>query len=113
MDTLQGLLDRLDAKKKETQADIKQTATDISSTEDAMAEALSNRSSVGVDFKAALKDDIDTVALIASAIDAMTASYQNYKLPLGLLSRRRHLRLRPTRTPPSRGARTRTTPSPR
>merc|ERR1719456_208748 len=81
MDTLQGLIDRLDAKKKETQADIKQTETDISNTEDAMAEALSNRNSENEDFKAALKDDIDAVALLASAIDAMTAFYKNNKLP--------------------------------
>merc|ERR1719263_1045379 len=50
MDTLQGLLDRLNAKKQETQ-------TDIAATEDAMAEALSNRNSENEDFKAALKDD--------------------------------------------------------
>merc|ERR1719502_662942 len=90
MDTLQGLLDRLDAKKKETQDDIKQTETDIAATEDAMAEALSNRNSENEDFKAALKDDIDAVALIASAIDAMTAFYKNNKLPLGLLAKKSH-----------------------
>merc|ERR1719337_798726 len=90
MDTLQGLLDRLDAKKKETQADIKQTETDIAATEDAMAEALSNRNSENEDFKAALKDDIDAVALLASAIDAMTAFYKNNKLPLGLLAKKAH-----------------------
>merc|ERR1740138_1324415 len=88
MDTLQGLLDRLNAKKKETQTDITQTETDIAATEDAMAEALSNRNSENEDFKAALKDDIDAVALLASAIDAMTAFYKNNKLPLGLLAQR-------------------------
>merc|ERR1719235_1393768 len=80
MDTIQGLIDRLNAKKKETQ-------TDIAATEDAMAEALSNRNSENEDFKAALKDDIDAVALLASAIDAMTAFYKNNKLPLGLLAK--------------------------
>merc|ERR1719191_1653498 len=90
MDTLQGLLDRLNAKKQETQADITQTETDIAATEDAMAEALSNRNSENEDFKAALKDDIDAVALIASAIDAMTAFYKNNKLPLGLLAKKSH-----------------------
>merc|ERR1719214_235193 len=90
MDTLQGLLDRLNAKKQETQADITQTETDIAATEDAMAEALSNRNSENEDFKAALKDDIDAVALIASAIDAMTAFYKNNKLPLGLLAKKTH-----------------------
>merc|ERR1719463_142531 len=45
MDTIQGLIDRLNAKKTETQTDITQTETDIKNTEDAMAEALSNRNS--------------------------------------------------------------------
>merc|ERR1719161_3501569 len=90
MDTIQGLIDRLNAKKKETQTDITQTETDIAATEDAMAEALSNRNSENEDFKAALKDDIDAVALLASAIDAMTAFYKNNKLPLGLLAKKAH-----------------------
>merc|ERR1719389_1374784 len=77
METLSGLIDRLNAKKKETQADIKSTESDIAATEDAMAEALSNRNSENEDFKAALKDDIDAVALLAPAIDAMTAFYKN------------------------------------
>merc|ERR1719263_2261384 len=88
METLSGLIDRLNAKKKETQADIKSTETDIANTEDAMAEALSNRNSENEDFKAALKDDIDAVALLASAIDAMTAFYKNNKLPLGLVQKK-------------------------
>merc|ERR1719310_2452705 len=55
-----------------------------------MAEALSNRNSENEDFKAALKDDIDAVALLASAIDALTAFYKNNKLPLGLLAKKGH-----------------------
>merc|ERR1719235_870644 len=85
---IQGLIDRLNAKKKEIQADIKQTETDIAATEDAMAEALSTRNSENEDFKAALKDDMDAVALHASAVDAMTAFYKNNKLPLGLLAKK-------------------------
>merc|ERR1719158_2432410 len=53
-----------------------------------MAEALSTRNSENEDFKAALKDDMDAVALLASAIDAMTAFYKNNKLPLGLLAKK-------------------------
>merc|ERR550537_1571796 len=87
MDTIQGLIDRLEAKKKEIQADIKQTETDIAATEDAMAEALSTRNSENEDFKAALKDDMDAVALLASAIDALTSFYKNNKLPLGLVQK--------------------------
>merc|ERR1719240_1618653 len=85
---IQGLIDRLNAKKKEIQADIKQTESDIAATEDAMAEALSTRNSENEDFKAALKDDMDAVALLASAVDAMTAFYKNNKLPLGLLAKK-------------------------
>merc|ERR1719453_1535334 len=88
MSNIQGLIDRLNAKKKEIQADIKQTESDIAATEDAMAEALSTRNSENEDFKAALKDDMDAVALLASAVDAMTSFYKNNKLPLGLLAKK-------------------------
>merc|ERR1719217_1242171 len=87
-DNIRGLIDRLEAKKKEIQADIKKTESDIAATEDAMAEALSTRNSENEDFKAALKDDMDAVALLASAIDAMTSFYKNNKLPLGLLAKK-------------------------
>merc|ERR1719482_2526572 len=83
-----GLIDRLNGKKKELNADIKQTEADIQATEDAMAEALSIRNTENEEFKAALKDDIDAVALLASAIDAMTAFYKNNKLPLGLVQKK-------------------------
>jgi peptidoglycan hydrolase CwlO-like protein len=83
---IQGLIDRLNAKKKEIQGDIKKTESDIAATEDAMAEALSIRNSENEDFKAALKDDTDAVALLASAIDAMTSFSKNNKL--GLLAKK-------------------------
>merc|ERR1719265_569609 len=73
---------------KEINADIKQTESDIAATEDAMAEALSTRNSENEDFKAALKGDMDAVALLASAVDAMTSFYKNNKLPLGLLAKK-------------------------
>merc|ERR1740117_1947827 len=85
---IQGLIDRLNAKKKEIQADIKQTESDIAATEDAMADALSTRNSENEDFKAALKDDMDAVALLASAVDAMSSFSKNNKLPLGLLAKK-------------------------
>merc|ERR1719352_1728010 len=87
MTNIQGLIDRLNAKKKELQADRKQTETDIANTQDAMAEALDNRNKENEDFKAALKDDMDAVALMASAIDALTSFYKNNKLPLGLVQK--------------------------
>merc|ERR1719181_1623232 len=87
MTNIQGLIDRLNAKKKELQADILKTEGDITDTENAMAEALSMRNQENEDFKAALKDDMDAVALLASAIDALTSFYKNNKLPMGLLAK--------------------------
>jgi peptidoglycan hydrolase CwlO-like protein len=88
MTNLQGAIDRLNAKKKEIQADIVSTEGDITDTENAMAEALSTRNSEHEDFKAALKDDMDAVALLAAAIDALTAFSKNNKLPLGLMQKK-------------------------
>merc|ERR1719163_2545186 len=88
MTNIQGLIDRLNSKKKEIQADIVATEGDITDTENAMAEALSTRNSEHEDFKAALKDDMDAVALLAAAIDALTAFSKNNKLPLGLIEKK-------------------------
>jgi predicted nucleic acid-binding Zn-ribbon protein len=88
MTNIQGLIDRLNSKKKELQADIVKTEGDITDTENAMAEALSTRNSEHEDFKAALKDDMDAVALLAQAIDALTAFSKNNKLPLGLVQKK-------------------------
>jgi len=89
MTNLDGLIDRLNSKKKEISADIVKTETDITDTETAMAEALSTRNSENEDFKAALKDDMDAVSLIASAIDALTTFYKNNKLPM-LIEKKHH-----------------------
>jgi len=88
MTNLQGLIDRLNSKKKELQADIVSTEGDITDTENAMAEALSTRNSEHEDFKTALKDDMAAVALLAQAIDALTAFSANNKLPLGLMQKK-------------------------
>jgi len=90
MTNIQGLIDRLNAKKRELMADIVATEGDITDTENAMAEALSTRNSENEDFKAALKDDMDAVVLLASAIDALTAFSKNNKLPLGLVQKKHH-----------------------
>merc|ERR1719409_2557687 len=76
MKNQQGKIDRLNAKKKELQADILKTEGDITDTENAMAEALSMRNQENEEFKAALKDDMDAVALLASAIEALTSFYK-------------------------------------
>merc|ERR1719214_127352 len=56
-------------------------------TEEAMAEALATRNEETEEFRAALKEDADAAALIAGAIEALTAFYMNNKLPLGLLQK--------------------------
>merc|ERR1719428_634163 len=79
------LIERLNSKKSSLQADIASSEEDIKETKDTMAEALSSRNAENEDFKAALKDDLDQVALIASAIDALSEFYKANKLPMGAL----------------------------
>merc|ERR1719321_660149 len=74
---IQGLIDRLNAKKKEIQADIKQTESDIKATEDAMAEALSTRNEENEEFKAALEEDEKAVEILGEALEAMGAFEKN------------------------------------
>merc|ERR1719387_3220007 len=47
-----------------------------------MAEMLAARNKENEEFKQALKDDTDAVALIGQAIEALTAFYNNNKIPL-------------------------------
>jgi hypothetical protein len=54
-----------------------------------MAEALANRNQESQDFKDALKDDTDAVALLAQAIEALTAFYNNNKIPLALAQKKK------------------------
>ena len=88
METVSSLIDRLNARKSETAADIRQRETDITATEDAMAEALSNRNSEYEDFKATIRDGINAVEPMASAIYALTASSNN-KLSVGNIIQKR------------------------
>merc|ERR1719443_470081 len=79
------LIERLNDEKRSIQEDVRQSEADIKETEDTMAEALSSRNAENEDFKSALKDDMDQVALIASAIDALSEFYKANKLPMGAL----------------------------
>merc|ERR1719359_1191458 len=54
MAATQSLIDRLDAKKQETNAEKNQAEADIGTTEDAMAEALATRTQENEDFQLAL-----------------------------------------------------------
>merc|ERR1719240_2102060 len=78
----EALIERLEAKSGELETAIANSATEILQTQEAMAEALATRNEENEDFKAALKDDTDAVALLASALDALTAYAKNNKLGL-------------------------------
>jgi len=78
----EALIERLTAKSGELETAIKNTEDEILQTQEAMAEALANRNEENSDFKAALKDDTDAVALLASALEALTAYSANNKLGL-------------------------------
>merc|ERR1719174_2870916 len=78
----EALIERLEAKSGELETAIANTEAEILSTQEAMAEALSTRNEENEEFKAALKDDTDAVALLASALDALTAYSKNNKLGL-------------------------------
>merc|ERR1719238_7615 len=88
-----ALIERLEAKSSELETAIKDTEAEILQTQEAMAEALATRNEENEDFKAALKDDTDAVALLASALDALTAYAKNNKL--GLVSIRGHKHKQP------------------
>merc|ERR1719183_2112837 len=81
----EGLIERLEAKSSELEEQIAATQSEITATEEAMAEALAQRNQESQDFKDALKDDTDAVALLAQAIEALTSFYTNNKIPLGSL----------------------------
>merc|ERR1719265_3011296 len=82
---MEGQIERLTAKSTEMEEQIAATQADITATEEAMEEALAQRNQESQDFKDALKDDTDAVALLAQAIEALTSFYTNNKIPLGSL----------------------------
>merc|ERR1719387_1178423 len=84
----EGLIERLEAVEEQIDKDIESTEADILETEEAMAEALATRNEETEEFRAALKEDADAAALIAGAIEALTAFYTNNKLPLALLGKK-------------------------
>merc|ERR550537_1679860 len=78
----ESLIERLEAKSGELETAIASTEAEILATEEAMAEALETRTEENADFKAALKDDTDAVALLAAALDSLTSFAKNNKLGL-------------------------------
>merc|ERR1719473_101822 len=76
------LIGRLEDKKDVLEKDIAVKEEEIAATNETMAELLAARNKENEEFKQALKDDTDAVALIQQAIEALTAFYTNNKLPL-------------------------------
>ena len=68
--------------------EIEGASKEIFSTEEQMQEALDTRHEESADFKKAQKDDSDAVALLAQAVDSLTAFYNNNKIPLALVAGR-------------------------
>merc|ERR1719198_42315 len=77
-------IERLEAKKGELEKAIAEKEAEIAATNETLGEMLATRNKEVEEFRKALKDDTDAVALIGQAIDALTAFYKNNKLPLGL-----------------------------
>merc|ERR1719199_1302532 len=84
----EALIERLEAKSGELETAIASSEAEIVATQETMAEALATRNEENSDFKAALKDETDAVALLASALDAMTSFYKNNKLPMLLQTKK-------------------------
>merc|ERR1719409_2116348 len=72
-----GLIERLEAKSGELETAIQATEAEILETQEAMASALATRNEENEEFKAALKDDEDAIALLQAAGEALGAFDKN------------------------------------
>merc|ERR1719181_2344545 len=81
---LDAMLKRMGNTAKETQSEIDKLEADIKGTKAQQAELLKMRNTESDEFKQALKDDADAVALIRQAIAALSKFYKNNKIPMAL-----------------------------
>merc|ERR1719409_684385 len=95
----EGAIERLEAVEEQIDKDIESTEADITETEEAMAEALATRNDETKEFRDALKEDTDAAALIAGAIEALTAFYTNNKIPLALMQKQPEYTVDPDKAP--------------
>merc|ERR1719198_341943 len=77
-------LKRMGNTKKELQGEIAKLENDIDSTKKDQEELLKFRNKEVKDFRQALKDDTDAIALMKQAIEALTKFYTDNKIPLAL-----------------------------
>jgi len=75
---------RMENTKKELLSEIAKVEKDIEGTEKTQAEILKFRNTESSEFKQALKDDVDAVALVKQAIAALSKFYTNNKITLEL-----------------------------
>jgi len=76
---------RLTANQEDVEKKIEATKSEIEGTKGTMSEVLDARNEENSEFKQALKDDTDAIALLQQAIGSLTAFYTNNKLPLALV----------------------------
>merc|ERR1719420_2154710 len=74
--------ERMEAKKKEVIDEKLNIQDEIAAAKTEMEEMLAARNEENAEFKKALKDDTDAVALLEKAIQSITAFYTNNKIPL-------------------------------
>jgi len=74
--------ERMEAKKKEVIDEKLNIQDEIAVAKTEMEEMLAARNEENAEFKKALKDDTDAVALLEKAIQSITAFYTNNKIPL-------------------------------
>lgn len=78
------MMKRMERSKTELGEEIEKIETDIDGTEKNMAELLKMRNGETGEFRQALKDDTDAVALLKQATAALSKFYKNNKVPLNL-----------------------------
>merc|ERR1719321_2170033 len=74
--------ERMEARKKEVIDEKLNVQDQIAAAKTEMEEMLAARNEENAEFKKALKDDTDAVALLEKAIQSITAFYTNNKIPL-------------------------------
>jgi len=88
VDKAKGDLIRMGDVEKELLGKLKQLELDMKATQNDLEERTDLRNKEHADFKQALKDDTDAIALIQQAIVALSKFYKNNRIPLSILQGR-------------------------
>lgn len=95
-----NLIKRLEDEHAELQKKLEKTDEEIKAVEQEMSDALEERQEQMKDFKKALQDDKDAAASIGQAIEALSAFYENNKLPqIGLTQQEPNYTVDPDKAP--------------